>query len=178
MLLLVAVVAALAGWFWADLIDRHGRLPSVPWLAVLVVWVVAGFVGVWALVARRRLNPKPGAPRMAPLAAARTTALALAGSRTGAVVFGLYGGIALRLLQETTVAAGREKETHRVSPDRVGTVPLDRWCHSQPRPAPAPVGAEAPADGAAGAGRWLWATGRDRGIGLRMAGSLAPATPP
>ena len=109
MLLLVAVVAALAGWFWADLIDRHGRLPSVPWLAVLVVWVVAGFVGVWALVARRRLNPKPGAPRMAPLAAARTTALALAGSRTGAVVFGLYGGIALRLLQETTVAAGRER---------------------------------------------------------------------
>jgi hypothetical protein len=46
---------------------------------------------------------------MAPLMAARTTALALAGSRVGAVVFGLYGGIALRLLQETAVAAGRER---------------------------------------------------------------------
>jgi hypothetical protein len=41
--------------------------------------------------------------------AARTTALALAGSRTGAVVFGMYGGVALRLLDETAVAAGRER---------------------------------------------------------------------
>lgn len=109
MLLLVALASALAGWFWADLIDSNGRLPSVAWLAVLVIWVVAAFVGVWALVARRRLHPKPGAPRMAPLVAARTTALALAGSRTGAVVFGLYGGIGLRLLQETAIAAGRER---------------------------------------------------------------------
>lgn len=109
MLLLVAGLSGLAGWFWADLIDSNGRLPSVPWMAVLVVWVVAAFVGVWAVVARRRLNPKPGAPRMAPMVAAHTTALALAGSRTGAVVFGLYGGLGLRLLQETAVAAGRER---------------------------------------------------------------------
>jgi hypothetical protein len=46
---------------------------------------------------------------MAPLMAARTTALALAGSRTGAVVFGMNGGVALRLLDETAVAAGRER---------------------------------------------------------------------
>lgn len=108
-LLGVAAIAALAGWGMAEWIDANGRLPSVPWLAVALIWVVAGFVGAWAFAARRRLNPKPGTPRMAPLIAARTTALALAGSRTGAVVFGLYGGIAVRLLEELSVAAGRER---------------------------------------------------------------------
>lgn len=105
----VAGIAALLGWGFAAWVDANGRLPAVPWTAVVVIWVVAGFVGAWAVVARRRLHPKPGVARMAPLMAARTTALALAGSRTGAVVFGMYGGVALRLLDETAVAAGRER---------------------------------------------------------------------
>lgn len=109
----VAGIASLLGWGFAAWVDSNGRLPAVPWMAVVVIWVVAGFVGAWAVMARRRLHPKPGAPRtaprMAPLMAARTTALALAGSRTGAVVLGMYGGVALRLLQETAVAAGRER---------------------------------------------------------------------
>jgi hypothetical protein len=108
-LLGIAGIAALLGWGFADWVDSNGRLPVVPWMAVAVIWAVAAFVGAWTLAARRRLHPKPGAPRMAPLMAARTTALALAGSRAGAVVLGLYGGIALRLLQETAVAAGRER---------------------------------------------------------------------
>jgi hypothetical protein len=108
-LLGIAGIAGLIGWGFAQWVDRNGRLPVVPWMAVAVIWVVAAFVGAWTLATRRRLDPKPGAPRMEPLMAARTTALALAGSRVGAVVFGLYGGIALRLLQETSVAAGRER---------------------------------------------------------------------
>lgn len=109
MLLSVAGLCLFAGWQLGAWVDGQGRLPSIPWSAVVVVWVVAGFVTVWALVARRRLHPKPGAPRMAPLVAARTTALALAGSRTGSIIFGLYGGLALRLVQETAVGAGRER---------------------------------------------------------------------
>lgn len=109
MLVLVAGVAGLLGWLIADWVDSQARLPVVPWMAVIVIWVVAAFVTAWTLVARRRLRPKPGTPRMAPLVAARTTALALAGSRTGAVVFGVYGGTALRLLEETAIAAGRER---------------------------------------------------------------------
>ncbi len=108
-LLGVAGIAALLGWGFAAWVDGTGRLPAIPWMAVVVIWVVAGFVAAWAVAARRRLHPKPGAPRMAPLMAARTTALSLAGSRTGAVVFGMYGGVALRLLDETAVAAGRER---------------------------------------------------------------------
>lgn len=109
MLLVVVLIALLTGWQAGSWIDGMGRLPVIPWLAVLIVWVVAAFVGVWALVARRRLRPESGAARMSPLVAARTAALALAGSRTGAVVLGLYGGTALRLLQETAVGAARER---------------------------------------------------------------------
>jgi hypothetical protein len=109
MLLLVAALAGVAGWVFADWVDDRGRLPAVPWLAVVMIWVVAGFVGAWAVVARRRLRPEPGGIRMAPLVAARTAALALAGSRTGALLLGGYGGLALRLAQETAVAAGRER---------------------------------------------------------------------
>jgi hypothetical protein len=108
-LLGVAAIAALVGWGFVAWVDSNGRLPAVPWMPVLIIWVVAGFVGAWAVVARRRLHPEAGTPRMAPLAAARTTALAFAGSRTGAVISGLYGGIALRLIQETAVSAGRER---------------------------------------------------------------------
>ncbi len=109
MLLLVGGVFLLAGWQVGSWIDGSGRLPVVPWLAVLIIWVVVVFVLVWTLVARRRLRPEPGKPRMAPLVAARTAALALAGSRTGMVVLGLYGGLALRLLQELGAAAARER---------------------------------------------------------------------
>ncbi len=109
----VALVAGLIGWGLVDWVDGRGRLPAVPWSAVLVIWVVAGFVGAWTLAARRRLHPRADSPRrtppMTPVVAARTTALAFAGSRTGAIVFGLYAGVAVRLLQETAVAAGRER---------------------------------------------------------------------
>ncbi len=109
LLLVWTFVAGVLGWMLADWVDDQGRLPEVPWMSVLVIWVVAVFVLVWTLVARKRIKPEPGKPRMAPLVAARTAALSLAGSRTGAVVFGGYSGMALRLLQETAVAAGRER---------------------------------------------------------------------
>lgn len=109
LLLLMAFVAGVLGWMLADWVDDQGRLIEVPWLSVVVVWVVAIFVLVWTLVSRKRIRPERGKPRMAPLVAARTAALALAGSRTGALVFGGYAGIALNLLQETAIAAGRER---------------------------------------------------------------------
>ena len=109
MLLGVSLGCALLGWLFGDWVDSQAGLPEVPWLAVTVIWVVVGFVGTWALVARRRLSPPPGGVRMAPIVAARTAALALAGSRTGAVVLGIYGGIALRLVQEMAVSAARER---------------------------------------------------------------------
>lgn len=104
----LAVIAAALGWGLANWVDDMGRLISVPWLAPVTLWLFALTILWWARGTRARLDPNSGRPRMDPLVAARTAALALAGSRTGAIVFGLYAGIALRLISETAISAGRQ----------------------------------------------------------------------
>jgi len=48
-LLGVGLISALLGWGFAAWVDANGRLPAVPWMAVVFIWVVAGFVapGPW-----------------------------------------------------------------------------------------------------------------------------------
>lgn len=105
----LALLAAMGGWAAANWIDNMGRLIAIPWLAPVTLWLSALAVLLWARGTKARLDPKSGRPRMDPMVAARTTALALAGSRTGALVLGFYAGIALRLLDETGIAAGRQR---------------------------------------------------------------------
>jgi hypothetical protein len=109
MLALLALISSMFGWSLANWVDNMGRLIAIPWLAPATLWLFALAVLWWARGTRARLDPKSDRPRMDPLVAARTAALALAGSRTGAAVFGFYGGIALRLLGETGIAAGRQR---------------------------------------------------------------------
>lgn len=109
LLVWLAVAGALVGWAVANWVDNMGRLIAIPWLAPVTLWLAALSLLLWARGTKARLDPKSGRPRMDPLVAARTAALALAGSRTGALVLGLYGGIALRLLDETGIAAGRQR---------------------------------------------------------------------
>lgn len=101
----LAVAWAFLGWAYANWIVGHGRLPAVPWLAALVVWVLTGFVAAWSVSAHRRLHSATN--RLPPLIAARTAALSLAGSRTGAIILGGYAGVALRILGEQGIAAAR-----------------------------------------------------------------------
>jgi uncharacterized membrane protein len=63
---------------------------------------------VWGLLARPRLQRKPGREPLDPIVATRTAALALAASRTGAAVMGFYFGIALALVPSLDTPAGRE----------------------------------------------------------------------
>lgn len=105
----LVLIAAPLGWALANWIDDMGRLIAIPWLAPATLWLFALTILWWARGTRARLDPKSGRPRVDPLVAARTAALALAGSRTGAIFFGLYGGIALRLIGETAIAAGRQR---------------------------------------------------------------------
>jgi hypothetical protein len=76
-----------------------GRFFPVPWSVPVVMGVLALAVLAWARGTRARLAHKPGTKPMPPLVAARTAALALATSRTGAVVGGFYTGVALGLSQ-------------------------------------------------------------------------------
>ena len=127
-LAILAAVGLAAGWIAVDMVERFaGRILVVPSLAAVGLWILAVGILIWAIVSRGSLTdgparrPGPGAPaastaapsdpnrrRMPPLVAARTAALALAASRTGAVIGGLYLGIALALtsvLGTTTGAA-------------------------------------------------------------------------
>lgn len=117
-LIVLAAIGLAGGWVAVQLVERlASRILSVPWAAAVGLIVLAVAVLIWALVSRprlldstrdrrsQRLSPatvgsaRPHQPpRMNPLVAARTAALAMAASRTGAVIGGFYLGIALALI--------------------------------------------------------------------------------
>lgn len=118
-LVALAAIALAVGWVLVDLVERvAGRILGVPWLAAVALWVLALGVLGWALLSRGRLGSKPASGpaavggsadvhrRMPPLVAARTAALALAASRTGALIGGFYLGIALGLIGVSDTPTG------------------------------------------------------------------------
>lgn len=93
------VVTALVGFgvgfvgarFW-DL--QTGAPPAVPWAAPLTLLILAAGFALAAWVLKPRIQRRPGHRPLDPFTAARTAVLALAGSRTGAAVAGVYLGYA------------------------------------------------------------------------------------
>ncbi|MFM9136145.1 MAG: DUF3180 family protein [bacterium] len=125
----VAAVGVAVGWVAVLLVDRlAGRILVVPWLAAGALWVLALAVVLWTLLSRpslveprrggRRGEPLPvvtttprgaqrtGRPRIPPLVAARTAALAMAASRTGALIGGFYLGILLAIIPVVSTPSG------------------------------------------------------------------------
>lgn len=114
-LLLLAVMSLLVGATVERVyLASTGRVvPISLWTPAAVVLIDAALL-LWAITVRRRFihlararheKQSPGTPfvmrdkPLDPLAAARTVALAFAASRAGAMLFGLYAGMALLLLQ-------------------------------------------------------------------------------
>jgi ABC-type iron transport system FetAB permease component len=75
-----------------------GSPPTVPWAAPLVLLVLAAGFAVAAWTLRPRIQRREGHRPLDPFTAARTAVLALAGSRAGAAVAGVYLGYAGFLL--------------------------------------------------------------------------------
>lgn len=109
MLLTVASVAAVLGWALAQLVDSLiGRYLPISWTAAGAIWLLALALLMWGWVVRPRLLHRPGSLRLVPHVAARTAALALASSRTGAAVFGVYLGFSVSFMGELATPAGQE----------------------------------------------------------------------
>ncbi len=92
----IAVVTGAVSWsllrVWTL---RSGALPQVPWSAAVVLAVFGATVLAAAAFLRPRLRRKPGYRPVDPLVAARFAVLALASSRAGAALVGLYAGYLL-----------------------------------------------------------------------------------
>ena len=109
LLVVLAVIAAGTGWALFTLVlGQTGRVVEVPWLSAATLWLLAGAVAVWAWTSRPRLLRLPGARPMPPLVAARTAALAMAASRTGALVAGAYVGLGVAAVAERSVPTGQQ----------------------------------------------------------------------
>jgi hypothetical protein len=107
LLIALLALAAAIGWALGSVISgQTGRVIPVPWFAPLTMWMLSLGLLIWTLLSRPRLLRRPGAQPMPALVAARTAALALAASRTGVIVGGLYAGIALALLPNRETPSG------------------------------------------------------------------------
>ena len=107
-LLAVAAVAAVVAWCIAALVDTLvGRYLPLPATAAGALWLVVIALGMWGWTVRPRLLRRPGTEPLPAIVAARTAALALAGSRVGAGVAGFYLGVGVFLLPDSQVVAAQ-----------------------------------------------------------------------
>jgi len=105
----IAAITLALGWLLVAVVDQFwGRLLQVPWTAAAALAMMALSLLIWALLARPRLQRKPGRAPMNPIVAARTAALSMAASRTGAGVLGFYTGVAIGLIPSLQTPAGRD----------------------------------------------------------------------
>lgn len=106
MIATLVVVSASAGWAIAELVDAlWGRTVPVPWTAPATLFVLALALFFWAIGWRRKLRDQ----RVDPFVAARTAALAMAASRTGAIATGVYAGFLIWLTGQWAVPIARER---------------------------------------------------------------------
>lgn len=104
----LAGISVVLGMALADLFDQlSGRMLPVPWSSVVTMTVVALALLGWAWSFRRRLRAAE-AP-IDPFVAVRTAALAMAASRAGAIIAGLFAGIGLWYSFDLSIPLARER---------------------------------------------------------------------
>lgn len=103
----VLVVAGLAAAAvaWLLLSFFYAQWPPLPWLPLVVLAALAALEAFLAQNTAARVQRKPGAPRVEPLAVARYAVLAKASSLAGALYAGFSVGVLAWLLLEPTQAA-------------------------------------------------------------------------
>ena len=112
-LALVALFAGGFGWAAVRLFNRfEGRLPPVSWLTPATLGLLTLALLYWTVGVRRRLARAPGSKPLPAEVAARTAALALAASRTGALMVGGYAGAAAAFATRLDLPVARTRATY------------------------------------------------------------------
>ena len=102
-LVIAALAAAAAGWLMLSAF--YSQMPPLPWPPIIVVAALAVAEFFLAQNTAARVQRKPGAPRVDPLAVARYAVLAKASSLAGALSAGFSAGLLAWLTLEPTKAA-------------------------------------------------------------------------
>ncbi|GAB3211334.1 DUF3180 domain-containing protein [Marinactinospora thermotolerans] len=100
---------ALVGGVVAYLVVEfaYGSLPLLPWTAIPTLSLLAIGELVTGVQTRRRIRRVPGTEPVEPLSAARLVALAKASALFGALVVGVFGGVALALTDMLDIPSPR-----------------------------------------------------------------------
>ncbi|MFC4495266.1 DUF3180 domain-containing protein [Streptomyces ovatisporus] len=111
----VFVVAGVLAWAAARLWNSLGTLPGVPSASPIVLAVIATVLLATALSLRSRLKAQrervPGAKGVDPMMAARAVLFGHASALVAALVAGVYGGVGVFLLMDSSEAPAREDQT-------------------------------------------------------------------
>lgn len=108
MLAALALLSGVLGLALADLVlTVWGRMMPVPWSSAVTVCAVAAVLIGWTVSFRRKLRDETR--RVDPFVAVRTAALAMAASRAGSIIAGLFVGVGLWFASDLSVPVAQER---------------------------------------------------------------------
>lgn len=106
----LTLISTGVGWIVATMWPPiFGQAFATPWLTAVTMWLIAAALLIWTLLARKKINPEKGKPRLDPLLAARSAALAMSASRVGALALGFYAGIFIDNMVFSDSPAAKER---------------------------------------------------------------------
>jgi hypothetical protein len=106
----LTLIAGAIGWAVANIWPAlFSQAFATPWLTAITMWLIGLALLIWTLLARKKIKPEKGKPRLDPLLAARSAALAMSASRVGAIALGFYVGILIENLVFSDSPASNER---------------------------------------------------------------------
>lgn len=138
----LVIVGATVGWALSVVIDGWtGRSLPVPVLAGSALWLLGIALMVWGWVIHPRLRANvdrgssPGVDPLPVLVAARVAAIAMAATRVGALISGLYAGVVVATLASGLSSPAAQRTlwssvlaTTGAAVVAAAGVRLERWC--------------------------------------------------
>src|SRR5213595_1894373 len=104
---LVVLALGTAAVAWVLVASYYGDIPPIPWLPAFTLFALAAFEAFLARTTKARIDRKPGAPPLDPLAVAKYVVLSKASSPAGAIFVGLYGGPLIWLIARADLSHAR-----------------------------------------------------------------------